>query len=160
MSTSLSTVQLHLLNRDYVTATAALVAVKFCFHNSVQSCFILNEIFDMLQQQETLYFWYTNLGLHVLFQITKSNNSCEQEQTCDLTLLHQFLLGVDWEIDIKAGTRIMGKEIMFGLKIRKINEWDWDASWPAAPIHSPSGCMSFNLFLIAEICFCRGTPYW
>ena len=31
-----------------------LVTVIFCFHNSVLSFFILNEIFDMLQQQETL----------------------------------------------------------------------------------------------------------
>ena len=38
--------------RNFVVATARLVTVTFCFHNSSLPCFVLNEIFDMLQQQE------------------------------------------------------------------------------------------------------------
>ena len=52
--TSLLAVQSHVPNRNYVVATATLVTVMFCFHNSALSCFILNEIFDMLQYQEAL----------------------------------------------------------------------------------------------------------
>ena len=57
-ATSLSTVQSHMPNRGFVVATAVLVTVPFCFHNSALSFFILNETFGMLQQQETLYFRY------------------------------------------------------------------------------------------------------
>ena len=71
--------------RDFVVATATLL-----LHNSALSCFILNQTFDMLQQQETLYFWYINFGPHVAFQIIKSNHSCRQWCTCELPLLHQF----------------------------------------------------------------------
>ena len=45
-----------------LSAAATQVTVTFCFHNYALSCFILNETFDMLQQQKTLYFEYTNLG--------------------------------------------------------------------------------------------------
>ena len=48
--TSLSTVQAHMPNRNYVV-TATLMTVTFCFHNAALSCFILNEIFAMLQRQ-------------------------------------------------------------------------------------------------------------
>ena len=40
---------------------ATLVTVIFSFHNSALSCSILNETFDMLQQQETLHVGYANL---------------------------------------------------------------------------------------------------
>ena len=53
--TSLLTVQSQMPNRNYVVATATLVTVIHCFNNSALSCFILNEIFDMLQQRETLF---------------------------------------------------------------------------------------------------------
>ena len=82
--TSLLTVQLHTPNRNYVVATAILVTVTFCFHNSALSWFILNEIFDMLQQQETLFCGYTNLRSHVQIQISNSNHSCKRGCTCEL----------------------------------------------------------------------------
>ena len=47
----------------------------------------------MLQQQETLYFEYTDLGLHIEFQIIKSTNSFRHVYL--LILLHQFLLGME-----------------------------------------------------------------
>ena len=37
--TSLSTVQSHVPHRNFVVATATLVAVSFCFHNITLSCF-------------------------------------------------------------------------------------------------------------------------
>ena len=60
--TSLSTVKSHMPNGNFFVATATLVTVTFCCHNSTLSCVIQNETFDMRQQQETLYFGYTNLG--------------------------------------------------------------------------------------------------
>ena len=39
VTTSSLTVQLHMPNRNNVVATATLVTVTFCFHNSVLSCF-------------------------------------------------------------------------------------------------------------------------
>ena len=93
--TSLLTVQSHMPNRNHVVATATPVTITSCFHNSALSCFILNEIFDMLQQQETLFCGYTNHGSHVQIQISKSNHSCKRGCTCELTLLHQFLPGMD-----------------------------------------------------------------
>ena len=92
---SLSSVQSYMPNRNFVVATATLVAVTFCFHNSSLSCFVLNETFDMLQEQETLYFIYRNLRSHVQFQITKSNRSSKRGCTCELTLVHQFLPGMN-----------------------------------------------------------------
>ena len=59
--TSLSTVKSHMPNGNFV-ATATLVTATFCCHNSTLSCVIQNETFHMPQQQETLYFGYTNLG--------------------------------------------------------------------------------------------------
>ena len=59
--TSLSTTQLHLSIKNFVN--------NCCFHNSTSSCFILNETSNMLQQQETLCFEYTNLRSHVQFQV-------------------------------------------------------------------------------------------
>jgi len=93
--TSLSTMQSHIRSRNFVVATAPLVTVTFCFHNSALSCFILNETFGILQQQQTLYFGYANLGSHVPFQILKSNRSCRQGRKCELPLLHQFLPDAD-----------------------------------------------------------------
>ena len=66
---SLSAIQLHMPERSFVVAPAMLVTATFCFHDSALSCSILNETFGMLQQQETLYFRYTNLGLHVQSQL-------------------------------------------------------------------------------------------
>ena len=60
--TSLSTVQSQMPNRNFVVAAATLVTVTLCFHNFALSCFTLNEAFDKLQQQETLYCGYTNPG--------------------------------------------------------------------------------------------------
>ena len=51
VSKSLSTVQSHMPNRNFVVATATLVTVSFYFHSSHSSCFTLNETFGMLQQQ-------------------------------------------------------------------------------------------------------------
>jgi len=79
MLTSLSTVQSLMPNRNFVVATATLVTVTFCFHNSALSCFILKETFNILQQQETLYCRYTNFGSHVRFQIIKSNHPTEKD---------------------------------------------------------------------------------
>ena len=69
--TSLSTAQSHMQNRNYVVATATQVTVTFCLHNSALSCFILYELLDMLQQQETPFCGYTNLGSHMQIQISK-----------------------------------------------------------------------------------------
>ena len=76
LPTSLSTMPLHMPNRDFIVATVPLVTVSFNLHVSVLSCFILNETYDMLQQQETLYLRYINSGSHVSFQIVKSNHTC------------------------------------------------------------------------------------
>ena len=67
VSTSLSTVQPHMLNRNFVVATARLVTVTFCFRNFALSCFIMNETFVVVQQQETLYIGYTNLARAIPF---------------------------------------------------------------------------------------------
>ena len=55
-SPSISTMQSHIPDRDFIVATATLVNVTICFHNSAVYCSILNETYDMLQQQETI-FW-------------------------------------------------------------------------------------------------------
>ena len=86
---------LHIPSRDFVVTNATLVTVTFCFHNSALFCFIVNKTFNMIQQQKTLYFGYTKFGSHVPFQIIKSNQSCRQAHTCEMTLLHQLLLGID-----------------------------------------------------------------
>ena len=70
---SLSTMQSHMPNGDHIVVIATLVTATFCFLNSALSCFILNEAFKMLQQQETLYFRYADLGLYVPFQLVKRN---------------------------------------------------------------------------------------
>ena len=88
--TSLLTLQSHIPNSNFIVATAKLVIFTFSFHNSVLSCFILNDTFYLLQQQETLYFGYTNLGSHVPFQIHKSNRSCRQRHMCELPLLYKY----------------------------------------------------------------------
>ena len=90
--TSLSTVQLLMLNSNCIVSTVTLVTVTFCFYNSTLFHFILNETFDMLGQKEARYFGYKNVGSHVKFQVIRSNRSCTQEHTCELPLLHQFLL--------------------------------------------------------------------
>ena len=81
--------------KNYVVAIATHVTVTFCFYNSALSCFILNEIFDMHQQQESLFCGYANLGSHVQIQISKSNLSCKRGCTCELTFVNQFLQGMD-----------------------------------------------------------------
>ena len=81
------------INRAIAHSTAAMLeTVTVCFQNSVLSCSILNQTFCMLQQQGILY--CTNLGLHVQFQMAKSNCTCRQGGTCKLTLLHHFLPGM------------------------------------------------------------------
>ena len=103
LPTSLSSVQSHVPSRNFAVATARLVTVTVCFHNSALSCFIVNGTLDMLQQQEALYFEYqevlniryANLGSHVQFQMIKSNPSFRQRRTCESTLLHQFLPDMD-----------------------------------------------------------------
>ena len=94
--TSLLIVQLRMPNRNCVVATATQVTFTFCFQNSVLSCVILKEIFGMLQQQEALLCRYTNLGSHVQIQISRSNHSCKRGCMSELTLVHQFLPGMDW----------------------------------------------------------------
>ena len=92
---SLLTVQSHKRNRNYVVVTTTQVTVAFCLHNSALFYSILNELFDMLQQQETLFCGYKNPGSHVQIQISKSNHSCKRRCTCELTLVHQFPPGMD-----------------------------------------------------------------
>lgn len=87
--------QSHIPNKNFFFATVTLLTVTFCFGNSALSCFIQLEIFDILQQQETLYCRYTNLGSQVQFQRIKINHLCRPGCTCKLTLVHQFLLGMD-----------------------------------------------------------------
>ena len=94
--TSLSTVQSHVPIGNFVVATGTLVTVTFCFHNSALCCFALNEMFDMLQQEEILYFGSTNLASHAQFQIIKSNHSCKRGCTCEVPLVLQFHPGMDW----------------------------------------------------------------
>ena len=94
VTTSLLTVQLHVLGRNNVVATATLVTVTlFSFITLFYPAFILNEIFDMLQQQETLFCGYTNFGSQVQIQISKSNHSCKRGCKCELTLVHLFFSG-------------------------------------------------------------------
>jgi len=94
LPTSLVTVRSHVPNRNYVVTTATLVSVIFCFHNSILSCFILNEIFDMLQKQKA-FCGYTNLASHMQIQINKSNHSCKQGCMCELMFIHQCIQGMD-----------------------------------------------------------------
>ena len=58
MPTSISTVQLRMPNRNLVVTTVTLVTVTFSFHSPALFCFILNEEFNILQQQESLYLGY------------------------------------------------------------------------------------------------------
>ena len=60
---SLITVQSRIPDSNFVVATATLLTVVICFHTSVLSCFILNETFDMLQQQENQMFQFDRLVL-------------------------------------------------------------------------------------------------
>ena len=90
---SLSTVQWHMPNRDFVIATGTLVTVNFCFKIAALSCFIRNETMEMLQQQDTLYFRYITMHMH--FQIIKINCMCRQRHLCKLMLLHKFLPDTD-----------------------------------------------------------------
>ena len=76
--TTRSNVPSRMPNRDFVVATGTLVTVTFCFQNATLSCFILNETLDMLQQQETLNFGYTNRGLHMQLYTSTSNHSCNK----------------------------------------------------------------------------------
>ena len=48
-------------NGNFVLSTVTLVAVTFDFINSTLSCFTINEIFDMPQQQGTLYIGHTKI---------------------------------------------------------------------------------------------------
>ena len=93
---SVSTVRSCMPNRKFIVATAALMTVTFCFKNSAISCFILHETLDVLQQQETLNFGYTNLASLVQFQRIRSSRSCRQGRTRELTLLYQFLPCMAW----------------------------------------------------------------
>ena len=88
---SVPTMQLHMPNMNFVVIAATLVTVTLCFHSSTVSCFALSETFTLLQQQETLYFGYSNLGLDLQFQISKSSCLCRQGCMCNLMLMHQFL---------------------------------------------------------------------
>ena len=58
---SLSTVQSHMQNRDFVVVTATLMTVTFCFYNSALPCFTLNETLS-IHQQQALNFGYRNPG--------------------------------------------------------------------------------------------------
>ena len=99
MAMPLSTVQSHMPNRSFVVTTATQVTVPFCCHNSVLSCFILHETFYMLQQQDTLYFGYTNLGSHTQFHIIKSNRLRRHVRL----LLYQFSPGMDCIWGVEGG---------------------------------------------------------
>ena len=77
VTTSLSTVQSHVPNRNFIVAATTLMTVTLCFHISAVSCFVLNETFDMLQEQEAMFLGYTTLGAYVQFYIIKSNCSCK-----------------------------------------------------------------------------------
>ena len=79
--TSLLIVQSHMPSKNFVVVTATLVTATFCFHNSALSCFIPNDAFEMVQQQETLYLGNKTLGSYVQFQIIQSNHSCRQGHT-------------------------------------------------------------------------------
>ena len=105
------TVQSHITNRNFFIATATLVTVALCFHNSALSCFILNLTFGILQQQETQYSGEAHetqySGEYMNFQITKSNCPCRQGHMCELTLLHQSPLGMYWKLSQFFTLRIL-----------------------------------------------------
>ena len=84
LPTSLSAVQSHMPNRNFVVTTATLVTVTFYFHNCTLSRLFLNETFNMYLEQQTLYFRYKIL-----------DRSCRQSCISELTLLHVFLPGMD-----------------------------------------------------------------
>ena len=88
MPASLSTVQSHISNRNFAVATAVLLTINFFLRNCFLTCLVLYGTFDMLQQQDTLYYGYTKLGSHTQLQIVKSNRSCRHGCMCKLTLLH------------------------------------------------------------------------
>ena len=87
---SLSTMQSHLPNRNFVVATELLVTSLFCFHNYALcqmrhlECFSSNSVLG-----------YTNLRSHVQFQVIKSNRLCRKGGTWKLTLMHRFLQDKD-----------------------------------------------------------------
>ena len=83
---SISAIQLHMPSRNFVVATATPASVTFSFHNSALSCFMINETFNMHQQQETLHFGCTNLASHMPFQMIKNNHSCRPGCMCKLKL--------------------------------------------------------------------------
>ena len=95
--TSLSTVPLHMPNRNSVVANATLVTVTFCFHISALPCSFLNETFERSEwfSNRKLYFGCTNLGSHVQFQIVQSYRSCRQVRACEFALWHQLLPSMD-----------------------------------------------------------------
>ena len=51
---SLSTVQSHMPNRNFVVSTATLTTVTFYIHSSALPCFVQNEKFDVLQQKDSV----------------------------------------------------------------------------------------------------------
>ena len=72
--TSLSTMQSHMPNNNFVVATATLFAVGVCFHNSALFCFTLKAAYNVLLQQELLYFGHTNLGSQMQLGHSMSNH--------------------------------------------------------------------------------------
>ena len=83
--TSLSTMQSHMQNGDFVVANAALVTINIYFHNAALFRFALNETFDIHQQQETLYFGYTCNENSVIICV----RNCECYSQCQLDVLSQ-----------------------------------------------------------------------
>ena len=83
--TSLSTMQSHMQNGDFVVTNEALVTINICFHNAALFCLTLNETFDMHQKQETLYFRYTCNENSVIICV----RNCECYSQCQLDVLSQ-----------------------------------------------------------------------
>jgi len=83
-------VQSRMPNRNFVVATANLLLLKL-------GCMLFSPKWDIWHAAETItvYFGYVSLGPHVQLQIIKRNHSCRQGCTWELTLLRQFLPGMD-----------------------------------------------------------------
>ena len=61
-------------------------------YSSALTCFVLNRTLTCFSNKK-LCFGYTNLGLHMKFQISKCNHLCRQRKMCESILLHQILQG-------------------------------------------------------------------
>ena len=94
MPTSVPTVQSNMPNKNFVVKTATQVAVTY-FYNSFLSCSSQMRHLTCFSNKKFCILDVQNLWSHVQPQIRMINRSRRQGRTCELTLLHTFLRGMD-----------------------------------------------------------------